>query len=215
MNKILTLYNIEFKRIYKLYFVLIGILFLSNLGGVAFSIKNSVSKISMENNLAKSLDVLKSNIGISFINQFTVNDIYIYGSVALGIAVLMCLLYALVIWYRYYYSKSKTIYTLLSLPQPRFNIYLAKLITIVVMIYGLIASQFLFWYIDLNIVKILADINSPAFINVFTNMIQKSHSVNIVSAYMIDFLMRDVIGVILAVIVIFTGVMIERSINKI
>ncbi|GAA0709466.1 hypothetical protein GCM10008904_20390 [Paraclostridium ghonii] len=215
MNKILTLYNIEFKRIYKLYFLLIGVLFIANLGGVFKVLYHSVKTISTENNIPMKLNILKTNLGFNFVNEYTVKDIYIYGSMALVVAVLFCLLYALIIWYRDYYSKSKTIYTLLSLPQPRFNIYLSKLITIVIMIYGVIACQVLFWYIDLNIIKIAAGIGSPNFVNIYTNMMQESGILNIVSPYLLDFFMIDVIGVILAVVVIFTGVLIERSFKKI
>ncbi|MGL5754258.1 MAG: hypothetical protein ACRCYC_02935 [Paraclostridium sp.] len=215
MNKILTLYNIEFKRIYKLYFALIGMLFIGNIGGVVKSLYDSIAKISNENNIPMNLDILNTSIGFNIIKQFTVKDIYIYGSLLLGICVLMCLIYSLIIWYRDYYSKSKTIYTLLSLPQPRFNIYLSKLITIVVMIYGLIVFQFLFWYIDLNIVKIMADISSPSFTNIYTNMMQLERELNIVSPYIIEFLMIDVVGVILAVVVVFTCVLLERAFRKI
>lgn len=215
MNRILTLYNIEFKRIYKLYFLLIGTLFIANLGGVMKTLYNSVKRISLENNLPMNIDILKTNLGYSFINEFTKNDIYVYGSMALGVAILFCLLYATIIWYRDYYSKSKTIYTLLSLPQPRFNIYLAKLIMVIIMIYGVIACQFLFWYIDLNIIKILAGISSPNFANVYSNMMQSVNQINVVSPYLLDFLMVDLFGVILAVVVIFTGVLIERSFKKV
>ncbi|MFR3498651.1 MAG: hypothetical protein ACLTT7_06475 [Paraclostridium bifermentans] len=215
MNRILTLYNIEFKRIYKLYFLLIGTLFIANLAGVMKTLYDSVKRISLENNLPMNIDILKTNLGYSFINEFTKNDIYVYGSMALGVAILFCLLYATIIWYRDYYSKSKTIYTLLSLPQPRFNIYLAKLIMVIVMIYGVIACQFLFWYIDLNIIKILAGISSPNFANVYSNMMQSVNQINVVSPYLLDFLMIDLFGVILSVVVIFTGVLIERSFKKV
>lgn len=215
MNKILTLYNIEFKRIYKLYFLLIGTLLIANLAGVMKTLYDSVKRISLENNLPMNIDILKTNLGYSFVNEFTKNDIYVYGSMALGVAILFCLLYATIIWYRDYYSKSKTIYTLLSLPQPKFNIYLAKLIMVLVMIYGVIACQFLFWYIDLNIIKIFAGISSPNFANVYSNMMQPANQINVVSPYLLDFLMIDLFGIILAVVVIFTGVLIERSFKKV
>lgn len=215
MNKILTLYNIEFKRIYKLYFLLIGTLLIANLAGVMKTLYDSVKRISLENNLPMNMDILKTNLGYSFVNEFTKNDIYVYGSMALGVAILFCLLYATIIWYRDYYSKSKTIYTLLSLPQPKFNIYLAKLIMVLVMIYGVIACQFLFWYIDLNIIKIFAGISSPNFANVYSNMMQPVNQINVVSPYLLDFLMIDLFGIILAVVVIFTGVLIERSFKKV
>ena len=38
MNNILTLYDMEFKRIYKIYFTLIGLLFASNIGATLYNI---------------------------------------------------------------------------------------------------------------------------------------------------------------------------------
>ena len=214
MNKILTLYNIEFKRIYKLYFSLIGVLFIGNLAGVIKSIYDSVKYISMQNNLVMNIKLLSTNLGQNFVNNFMKDDILFYGNIALVITVLICLIYAAIIWYRDYFLNSKTIYTLLSLPQPRFNIYISKLLVSISMIYGVIASQLLFWYIDLNIVKIISGIKFVDFTNVY-KMLQKANCLNLVSPYMLDFLMIDLFGVILAIIVIFTGVLIERSIKKV
>ncbi|RDY24286.1 hypothetical protein CHF27_004170 [Romboutsia maritimum] len=214
MNKIMTLFEFEFKRIYKLYLVLIGVLFAGNLGVVAIKLHEHILHMNEVYNLPMEISVLKNPTGIERIIGCVKGNIYHLGNIVLGISVLICLLYAGIIWYRDYILKSKTIYTLFMLPQKRFNIYLAKLLTVVMMIYGLIVSQFLFWFIDLNIVKIFTGINSPGFTNIINDMIE-GISLNIVSPYIIDFLMIDVIGVILAVIVIFTAVLIERSYKKI
>ncbi|CEP81409.1 hypothetical protein QJR30_12960 [Paraclostridium sordellii] len=215
MNKLFTLYDIEFKRIYKLYAALICMLFIGNLVGVVISVKNSVESISLENNLPPNLNILKTNLGLDFINDITIGDIYMYGSFVLAVSVLICLFYAFIIWYRDYFSKCKTIYTLLTLPKQRFNVYLAKLMTVVIMIYGVIVSQILFWYIDLNIVKHIAGIGSPGFVNIFKNMMNAGGQINIVSPNIVEFFMLDIIGVILAVVVIFTAVLIERCTKKI
>lgn len=215
MNKLFTLYDIEFKRIYKLYAALICMLFIGNLVGIVISIKNSVESISLNNNLPPNLNILKTNLGLDFISDITIGDIYMYGSFVLAVSVLICLFYAFIIWYRDYFSKCKTIYTLLTLPKQRFNVYLAKLMTVVIMIYGVIVSQILFWYIDLNIVKHIAKIGSPGFVNVFKNIMNAGSQINIVSPNIVEFFMLDIIGVILAVIVIFTAVLIERCTKKI
>ena len=214
MNKILTLYNIEFKRIYKLYLSLIGVLLIGNLLSVTKSIYNSIENISNENHFIMSINLLKTNLGQNFISEIAKNQLYNYSSMALALAVFICLIYALIIWYRDYFSNSKTIYTLLSLPQPRFNIYLSKLMLVVFMIYGVIISQVLFWYIDLNILKIISGIGKSDFTNVY-KMIQHNIELNLISPYILDFLMIDFFGVILAVVVIFTGVLIERSFKKV
>ena len=90
---------------------------------------------------------------------------------AVAFSVLLCLLYSLVIWYRDYFSKSKTIATLLMLPQKRFNIYIAKLITVTSMIFGVISVQFLFWFIDLVIIKAILNVNVDGFTNVFETIL--------------------------------------------
>ena len=114
------------------------------------------------------------------------------------------------------FSKSKTIATLLMLPQKRFNIYIAKLITVTSMIFGVISVQFLFWFIDLVIIKAILNVNVDGFTNVFeTILANQNRFSNLIFIQPIDFLMIDVFGVILAVVVIFTGVLMERSYKKI
>lgn len=131
-------------------------------------------------------------------------------------SVLLCLLYSLVIWYRDYFSKSKTIATLLMLPQKRFNIYISKFITVTSMIFGVISVQFLFWFIDLVIIKAILNVNVDGFTNVFeTILANQNRFSNLIFNQPIDFLMIDVFGVIIAVVVIFTGVLMERSYKKI
>ena len=214
MNKILTLYNIEFKRIYKLYLSLIGALFIGNLLAIFKVINYTINRIANENKLVKSFSLLKTNLGQDFITHTARYGVYFYTTIILAIAVFICLGYAAYIWYRDYFSNSKTIYTLLSLPQPRFNIYLAKLMVVVFMIYGVIISQVLFWDIDLNILKLISGIGSSGFTNVY-KMIQHNIELKLISPYFSDFLMIDFLGIILAVVVIFTGVLIERSFKKI
>ena len=102
------------------------------------------------------------------------------------------------------------------LPQKRFNIYIAKLITVTSMIFGVISVQFLFWFIDLVIIKAILNVNVDGFTNVFeTILANQNRFSNLIFIQPIDFLMIDVFGVILAVVVIFTGVLMERSYKKI
>lgn len=214
MNKIWTLYNMEFKRIYKLYFIILGFMGICNMLATGFSLYNTEMHID-PNNIGFSLELLKSNMGIKDINMLTTVDIYLYGCIILGIAVLLCLVYAIGIWYRDYFSRNKTIYTLLALPQQKFNIYIAKFITIVGMIYGAIAFQFLMWFIDLSLVKYIVGINTPHFTNIFTNMMQRVETITIVSPYIMEYLMINIVCVIATVLVIFTGILIERAFKKI
>ena len=216
MNNILTLYDMEFKRIYKIYFTLIGLLFTSNIGATLYKIFFITRRtVDNEGNLI-TMHTLKSSEGLEYINTYIVGDLGSMTKMAMAFAVLLCLLYSLVIWYRDYFSKSKTIATLLMLPQKRFNIYISKFLTVIMMIFGIIASQFLFWFIDLFIIKIILNVNAEGFLNVFqTMLIRQNRFWNLVFNQPIDFVMIDVLGVILAVTVLFTGVMIERSFRKV
>ena len=216
MNNILTLYDMEFKRIYKIYFTLIGVLFASNIGATLYNIFFRVKRMIDNEGNPITMHTLKSSEGLEYINTYIVGDLGSMTKMAMAFAVLLCLLYSLVIWYRDYFSKSKTIATLLMLPQKRFNIYISKFLTVIMMIFGIIASQFLFWFIDLVIIKIILNVNTEGFLNVFkTMLVQQNMISNLVFNQPIDFMMVDILGVILAVTVLFTGVIIERSFRKI
>ena len=216
MNNILTLYDMEFKRIYKIYFTLIGLLFVSNIGATLYNIFFRVKRMIDNEGNPITMHTLKGSEGLEYINTYIVGDLGSMTKMAMAFAVLLCLLYSLVIWYRDYFSKSKTIATLLMLPQKRFNIYISKFLTVIMMIFGIIASQFLFWFIDLFIIKIILNVNAEGFLNVFqTMLIRQNRFWNLVFNQPIDFVMIDVLGVILAVTMLFTGVMIERSFRKV
>lgn len=216
VNNILTLYDMEFKRIYKIYFALIGILFASNIGVTLFSIYSvSAGSLDEHGNII-NMSILRSSEGMKYINSYVISELASITKFIMAFAVLLCLLYSLVIWYRDYFSKSKTIATLLMLPQKRFNIYISKLITVIMMIFGIMSIQFLFWFIDLVIVKVILNVNVDGFINVFKTILGSQNRIsNLIFAQPIDFIMINTLGVILAVTVIFTGVMIERSYRKI
>lgn len=215
MSNILTLYNMEFKRIYKLYFALIGVLFLGNIGVSIFALYFNIKNFATQYKLPLNLEAIRNSEYVKSISLFSRNSIVKFTLMIFVFSVLLCLIYALVIWYRDYFSKSKTICTLLTLPQKRFNIYISKLIMIAIMIYGVIVSQYLFWSLDLNIAKFVLNINNSNYSNLFE--VFKLHNLwtPITSMYFLDFLMINTIGVILAIVVTFTGVLIERSYKKI
>ena len=84
------------------------------------------------------------------------------------------------------------------------------------MIFGVISVQFLFWFIDLVIIKAILNVNVDGFTNVFETILSNQNRFsNLIFNQPIDFLMIDVFGVIIAVVVLFTGVLMERSYKKI
>ena len=208
MNKILTLYNIEFKRIYKLYFTLLGLLLVGNIGIVAKQLYRQVNSAALNGKAKVSMELLKSPlVKNELLFKGGIDDIYLFTTIILGIAVMFCLIYCIVIWYRDFVGKNKTAYTLFMLPNNKFAIYISKAMTIVVMIYGVIMTQILSWIIDANIIKILCNIDIYQAKYIILNL----SSIHLIQPYLLDFIMIDVIGVILAVLVIFTAVMIQRS----
>lgn len=214
MSNILTLYNMEFKRIYKLYFALIGALLVGNILSIGLGIYDTMRHMNRNQFMPMDFNLFKNYMNDGYVKAFVTNQIHYFSSIVLSIAVLSCLVYELIIWYRDYYSRSKTICALLTLPQKRFNIYLSKLLTILVMIYGIIVSQVLFWYMDVIILKIITGVNMSEFLNIFTSMMSSYSGINLIPSYIIDFLMIDIFGVLLSVVVLFTGVLIERSYKR-
>lgn len=210
MNKIFTLYNIEIKRIYKMYFALLGFLFAGNIliiAGELYSLGNNL-------NSKFSLATLKFANTRESLLQYGLINIYVVTNIFLAVAVIFCLIYGILIWYRDFLGKSKTIYTLFMLPENKFKIYIAKAITIIVMIYGVIATQIVSWIIGMNIINIFTNIQISEILNLFAYQVRASGELNLIQHYPIDFVMMDMIGVVLAVIVIFTGVMMQLSSKK-
>lgn len=209
MNKILTLYNIEFKRIHKLYFTLLGLLLVGNIGIVAKELHSQVNITASKAKAKASMELLKSSlVKNELLFKGGIDDIYLFTTIILGIAVMFCLIYCIVIWYRDFVGKNKTAYTLFMLPNNKFAIYISKAMTIVVMIYGVIITQILSWIIDANIIKILCNIDIYQIKYAALNLARPRY---LIQPYLLDFIMIDVIGVILAVLVIFTAIMIQRS----
>ncbi|RDY26846.1 hypothetical protein CHL78_011645 [Romboutsia weinsteinii] len=215
MNNILTLYDMEFKRIYKIFFACLGLLLVANIGATVLSMYNVVRSIALQEGVNKSLDILRGSKGLTYVYHYLINELASMTTFTFAIAILMCLGYALVIWYRDYYSKNKTIAALFMLPQPRFNIYISKLLLIVTLIFLVISFQVLFWFIDLSILKIVLNINNKGFTDVFSTILYNNITLmKLISPSISTFIMIDFLGVILAVVVIFTGVLIQRSYKK-
>jgi hypothetical protein len=208
VNNILNLYNIELKRIYKLYLGMLGFLLVGNMVLVNKSISRIITDVASETNSKKSIGLMKLKEAKFVLSEHGFSNLYSDTSLLLGLVVILCLIYGLAIWYRDFIGRNKTGYALFMLPQNKFNIYIAKAITLVIMIYGVMITQMLAWFIDISIIKVLANINNQKFMSFLDIVITRN---NLIQPYFIDFIMINVIGVILAVLVIFTGVMIQKS----
>lgn len=166
MNKILTLYDIEFKRIYKLYFSMLFAFIAFNVCVVVAGLINVVFKVSARLGTNKSIKILQKASSARIIREDVMGDIFTIMCMAFIVAIVICLLYAFVIWYRDFVGKSKTAYTLFMLPNNKFDMYIAKLITIVFLIYGVIIVQFLSWIISAFVVTSLTSVTLSQIIDI-------------------------------------------------
>lgn len=130
------------------------------------------------------------------------------------VAIVICLLYAFVIWYRDFVGKSKTAYTLFMLPNNKFDMYIAKLITIVFLIYGVIIAQFLSWIISAFVVTSLTSVTLSQIIYILQGRLSFS-LLGFIQFDGISFIMINIIGIIISVIIIFTGIIIQKSFRKV
>lgn len=211
MNNILNLYDIELKRIYKWYLALLSILLVGNIGVVTKHIRNIIIRVASDTKSKESLSLMKLQQSKKYLYETHILNIYESTTMLLGLAVLICLVYALIIWYRDFVGKNKTGYTLFMLPNNKFNVYIAKAITIVVMIFGVMLMQMVFWGTDILILKIVTNIPIQEIFNVAKYSTGEFGRFTLIQLYQIDFIMVNIIGVILAVLVIFTAVMIQKS----
>lgn len=211
MNNILNLYDIELKRIYKWYLALLSILLVGNIGTVARHIRNIIIRVASDTKSKESLSLMRLQQAKKYLYETHILNIYESTTLLLGLAVLICLAYALIIWYRDFVGKNKTGYTLFMLPNNKFNVYIAKAITIVVMIFGVMLMQMLFWGVDILILKTATNIPIQEIFNVAKYSTGEFGRFTLIQLYQIDFIMVNIIGVILAVLVIFTAVMIQKS----
>lgn len=211
MNNILNLYDIELKRIYKWYLALLSILLVGNIGTVARHIRNIIIRVASDTKSKESLSLMRLQQAKKYLYETHIYNIYESTTLLLGLAVLICLVYALIIWYRDFVGKNKTAYTLFMLPNNKFNVYIAKAITVVVMIFGVMLMQMVFWAMDILILKIVTNVAMKEIFALANNMNGAIRNLTLIQPYLIDFIMINIIGVILAVLVIFTAVMIQKS----
>ncbi|UPA29237.1 hypothetical protein L0P85_11545 [Terrisporobacter glycolicus] len=215
-NKIWTLFEVEFKRIQKIYFALLTLLFLSNAGLFIFLFNL---------NLKESESILGYKVGISALKEEAVIEAFSSSYVAqttyqltffllIG-ALLWCLYYGLAIWYKDFSNKTKPIYTLFMLPENKFIIFISKLITMLTLIYGVILVQFICWLIMGVIMKNISGISIEHIINIINNARPDIYMVHVAQISRVEFIMIFILGPILAMTVLFTGIMMHKTVKKI
>ncbi|MDU4862519.1 MAG: hypothetical protein E6356_14950 [Terrisporobacter othiniensis] len=217
-SKILTLFDIEFRRVQKIFFAVISLITLGNVGIFILGIYRVLEDVRVETGVAQQISVLKTNIGKHmFLELQLPNFIYYLSNLLMFLALIGCAFYCVLIWQRDFSSKSKTIYTFFMLPENRFIIFISKLITMLTLIYTIIFVQHLLWVIEAFIVSKYANIPIINMINSINNInaMEGITRLILVPIYPMEFLMIFIIGPIVAVTSIFTAVLMSKSIKKV
>lgn len=216
MSKILTLYDIEFKRIKKVYFSILGLLTISNLIWFIYNLNLVAKEVQGILNIRGGLGLLKSEEAYMIIkNGGFVYSLYSLSFFFMILGLIWCLYYTLLTWYKDFSSKTTVAYTLFTLPYNKFNIFLSKLLIVLSFIYGVLATQHILWILEIFIMKSITSINISEIIYIVNyNGLIDFLSMR-VSIYPLEIIMYYVFSPILAVIVLFTGVLIHKSFDKI
>ncbi|WP_223701665.1 hypothetical protein [Sutcliffiella deserti] len=208
MNNYLKLVNFEFNRVAKLFAVLLGLTFLMQMIGVFMSSRrylNMANEQIYEEMMSKAafLDTFGQ---MSFL-QIT-NSLWFAAPIALCVAGIG--LYIFLIWYRDWLGKNTFIYRLLMLPTTRFNIFFAKLTTIMMMTVGLVAFQIILLPLEMLVMKTMVPNefrNDMGVVELVTSM----PGLNIlIPSSIIEFFISYGAG-LLVVSILFTLVLMERS----
>ncbi|WHX98087.1 hypothetical protein [Neobacillus sp. DY30] len=208
MKNYLKLVNFEFNRIAKLFVVLLGITLVSQMAGV-YVVSKSYLNI-MDEKLFKEMmsqaQFLESFGYMSFAQ--VVRSVWFVGPIALCIAGVA--FYIFLIWYRDWVGKNTFIYRLLMLPTTRLNIFYAKITTILLMAFGLVAFQLILLPIEMLVMKGMVPKEFRVDMSVKDILIGMPELNIIIPSTVMELILYYGAGV-MAVSVLFTAVLMERS----
>ena len=135
MEKLMRLFDFEFKRNFKNYLVIVITMCIALMAHLIFNVRKFNKTIDELLKTKTMEEITDRSQALSFdniINEFTI-VIFVVG---LGV----CLLYSIYIWEREFLFKNKSISTLMMMPQGRGKVYISKLLNIVCLAYMYIMS---------------------------------------------------------------------------
>lgn len=208
MKSFVKLVNFEINRFAKIYWSLVAITILSQFTSVFLTVHRYISQANWDHisPVTAQLAYVKQYGSIGFIDCF--GSIWFMGPIALCAAAMV--FYIFLIWYRDWYGKHTFIYRLFMLPVERWNLYLAKAASILLMVLGFIAVQiillpvehFFFNAITPGIYRMDMTVADAVLSFPYFNLLLPGAA--------IDFLFHYGLG-FTVVLVIFTAILLERS----
>lgn len=209
MNRFWKLLHWEINRFSKLYAVILLATLVLQFVGVltySFGFMSRVNKLMDERFLSVSQYAV--NYGKTTFEEYTINSVWFTAPIALG--AVMLILYVFLIWYKEWFGKNTFVYRLLMLPTSRMNVYLAKLVAVMLFVLGLVAFQLLLLQLQLLTFNAIVPSELRHSISML-EIIARNPLLNLIyPAYFIEFMLYYVLG-IMGVIVVFTLILLERS----
>lgn len=208
MKNYVKLVNFEFNRVAKLFAVLLGITFVTQMAGVFFQSRKylDLANEQIYEFMVSQEQFLEDYGQMSFSD--VVQSLWFLGPIALCAAGVG--FYIFLIWYRDWLGKNTFIYRLLMLPTIRLNILYAKLTTIVTMTLGLVAFQLIILPIEMLVHKAMVPDEFRLDIGLTEILMNTPGLSIIIPQTLTQFLIYYGSG-IMVVSVLFTGILLERS----
>jgi len=208
MKKYLQLVNFEFNRIVKLFTVLLGITFVAQMIGVVVQSRSylNLANEKMYKEMMPQAEFLESFGQMSFLQ--IAKSSWFFGPIALCVAGVA--FYIFFIWYRDWIGKNTFIYRLLMLPTSRLNIFFAKITTILLMTFGFVAVQLIMIPIEIMVLKAMVPNEFRLDMGVMEVVTIIPELTLIFPSSFMQFIFHYGLG-LLAVSVLFTGILFERS----
>lgn len=207
MNRYLKLVNFEVNRFLKLYLVLLGITILSQIIGVIVQSRAYLNRANelMYKDLMTKDEFIEQYGNISFYN-FTQAAWFL---LPIMLCVVVLIIYVFFIWYRDWLGKNTFSYRLLMLPTARITIYFAKATTILLFVLGLVALQLVLLPVESQVLQwvVPSEFRTDLSIYEITNL----HNLSVLlPSIFIEFVLYYA-GGMLAVCIVFTAILFERS----
>ena len=208
MKNYLKLVNFEFNRVAKLFAVLLSLTFIVQVIGVIVQSKSYLNtadeKIFEE--LVPKAQFLETFGQMSFLQ--IVRSVWFLGPIAMCIAGVG--FYIFLIWYRDWLGKNTFIYRLLMLPTTRLNVFYAKITTILIMTFGLVAFQLILLPVEILVMKTMIPDDFRRDMGVSEVLASMPELSMIIPSSFVELLLFYGAG-LLVVSVIFTAILMERS----
>ncbi|MFC4101200.1 hypothetical protein [Paenibacillus xanthanilyticus] len=210
MNRYLKLVHMEIHRFRYILAALLGLVAVVQWGALVWSARKMEAALDEVEKFGRYTFYVNelSDRKISYAEAiYNAQQLYIL-SVLTVIGVLCA--YLLFVWYRDWLGRSTFIYRLLMLPSARSSIYLAKLTAILVCIMVSLAFQALSLVIGGAIFEVVVPSDRQAY-SYFVDIVDATRVLEyLMPMRLVDFALNYGLGIV-AVLVIFTGILIERS----